>query len=130
MAVQGMMRAMTTDEKSVGLISKFLSLVLRHQPDRIGIELDDAGWVGIDVLLGGLRRNGQKASRDLLEHVVRTNDKQRFTIDETRQRIRANQGHSIEVESGYELADPPAVQLHGTAALLQPSGLEEKRQSC
>jgi putative RNA 2'-phosphotransferase len=94
MAVQGMMRAMTTDEQSVGLISKFLSLVLRHQPDRIGIELDDAGCVGIDVLLEGLRRNGQKASRDLLEHVVRTNDKQRFTIDETRQRIRANQGHS------------------------------------
>ena len=118
---------MTIDEKSVRRISKFLSLVLRHQPDKIGIQLDAAGWVEVEVLLEALRRSGQKISRDLLEHVVETNDKQRFTIDESGQRIRATQGHSVEVELGYEPADPPAILIHGTpetaVSAIRDSGL-------
>lgn len=120
---------MTIDEKSVRRISKFLSLVLRHQPDKIGIELDEAGWIAIDVLLEAFRRSGQKISRDLLEHVVRTNDKQRFTIDEASQRIRANQGHSVDVKLGYEPAEPPAILLHGTplksVAAIREGGLQK-----
>ncbi|MCX7398732.1 MAG: RNA 2'-phosphotransferase [Planctomycetales bacterium] len=147
---------MTIDGKSVRQISKFLSLMLRHQPARIGIELDDAGWAGIDVLLEALRRKGQKTSRDLVEHVVRTTDKQRVTINETSQRIRGHQGHAVDVDLVYELADPSAILLHGTplnavAAIREgglrkmsghhvhrhcdsstapPSGLEEERRAC
>jgi putative RNA 2'-phosphotransferase len=120
------------DEKSVRRISKFLSLVLRHQPDKIGIQLDAAGWVEIEVLLEALRRSGQKISRDLLEHVVRTNDKQRFTIDESGQRIRATQGHSVDVELGYEPADPPAILIHGTpetaVSAIRESGLQKMKR--
>jgi len=123
---------MTMDEKSVRRISKFLSLVLRHQPDKIGIQLDAAGWVEVEVLLEALRRSGQKISRDLLEHVVRTNDKQRFTIDESGQRIRATQGHSVEVELGYEPADPPAILIHGTpetaVSAIRESGLQKMKR--
>lgn len=120
---------MTADKESVRRISKFLSLVLRHQPGKIGIQLDDAGWVEVDVLLEALRHHGQKISRDLLDHVVLTNDKQRFTIDESGQRIRANQGHSIDIELGYEPADPPEILLHGThgpaVLAIRESGLQK-----
>lgn len=120
---------MTAEKESVRRISKFLSLVLRHQPGKIGIQLDDAGWVEVDVLLEALRHHGQKISRDLLEHVVLTNDKQRFTIDESGERIRANQGHSIHVELGYEPADPPEILLHGThgpaVPAIRESGLQK-----
>ena len=120
---------MTIDEKSVRRISKFLSLVLRHQPDRIGIQLDKAGWVEIEVLLEALRRSGQKISPDLLEHVVGTNDKQRFTIDESGQRIRATQGHSVEVELGYE---PAAILIHGTpetaVSAIRETGLQKMKR--
>ncbi|MFO1001498.1 MAG: RNA 2'-phosphotransferase [Planctomycetaceae bacterium] len=123
---------MTIDEKSVRRISKFLSLVLRHQPDKIGIQLDAAGWVEVEVLLEALRKSGQKISRDLLEHVVGTNDKQRFTIDEAGQRIRATQGHSVEVELGYEPADPPAILIHGTPetalSAIRESGLQKMKR--
>jgi putative RNA 2'-phosphotransferase len=123
---------MTMDEKSVRRISKFLSLVLRHQPDKIGIQLDAAGWVEVEVLLEALPRSGQKISRDMLEHVVRTNDKQRFTIDESGQRIRATQGHSVEVELGYEPADPPAILIHGTpetaVSAIRESGLQKMKR--
>lgn len=123
---------MRIDEKSVRRISKFLSLVLRHQPDKIGIQLDDAGWVEIELFLEALRQSGQKISRDLLEYVVRTNDKQRFTIDESGQRIRANQGHSVEVELGYEPADPPSILIHGTprtaVSAIRESGLQKMKR--
>ena len=123
---------MTIDEKSVRRISKFLSLVLRHQPDKIGIQLDAAGWVEVEVLLEALRQSGRKISRDMLEHVVRTNDKQRFTIDESGQRIRATQGHSVEVELGYEPADPPAILIHGTpetvVSAIRESGLQKMKR--
>jgi putative RNA 2'-phosphotransferase len=95
--------------------SKFLSLVLRHEPQLVGITLDEAGWVDVDVLLEGCRRKGQAVTRAELEEVVRTSDKQRFALSEDGKRIRANQGHSVPVELGYESAEPPEVLLHGTA---------------
>ena len=105
---------METDEKTVKRLSKFLSLVLRHDPDKIGIELDDAGWTNVADLLEAMRQHGQKITRELLVHVVLTNDKQRFNFSDDGQRIRARQGHSVEVELGYEPASPPEFLLHGT----------------
>jgi len=102
------------DEKDTKRTSKFLSLVLRHQPEKIGIHLDEAGWVDVDVLLKAMARHGKQLSRETLDHVVRTNDKRRFSLSEDGRRIRANQGHSIEVELGYAPAEPPEILLHGT----------------
>ncbi len=107
---------MKDDRLATHQLSKFLSLVLRHQPDKIGITLDDAGWTSVDDLLEAMRQSGRKVNRETLDHVVATNDKQRFTFSEDRTMIRANQGHSVEVELGYEPANPPEYLLHGTPA--------------
>jgi putative RNA 2'-phosphotransferase len=95
-------------------MSKFLSLVLRHQPEKIGIELDDAGWVDVEALLSALARHGHTLTRSDLEELVQSSDKQRFALDEHTDRIRANQGHSVPVELGHDRATPPAVLFHGT----------------
>jgi len=94
--------------------SKFISLVLRHQPDLIGLTLDDAGWVYVDVLLDGMARHGHRITRADLERVVATSDKRRFALSEDGRRIRASQGHSVAVELGYEPATPPDRLYHGT----------------
>lgn len=104
----------TMNENDVKRISKFMSLVLRHQPDKIGIELDGAGWTDVDELLSAMARHGKRVSRDMLDYVVQSNDKQRFSWSEDGKRIRANQGHSVDVDLGYESADPPEILLHGT----------------
>ena len=95
-------------------ISKFLSLVLRHQPDKSGIVLDDAGWTSVDTLLTQLENTGHTVSREGLHTVVAENDKQRFQFSEDRTLIRATQGHSVDVELGYEKSSPPDVLCHGT----------------
>jgi putative RNA 2'-phosphotransferase len=95
-------------------VSKFLSLVLRHEPGKIGITLDETGWVGVDELLNGCRAHGFAITREELHAVVASSDKQRFAFSEDRTRIRANQGHSVDVELGYEPAEPPEVLYHGT----------------
>ena len=99
-------------------ISKFISLVLRHEPDRIGISLDPAGWVAVDELLAGLARHGHAITRAELEQIVRSSDKQRFALSNDGNRIRANQGHSVEIDLGYEPQTPPEWLIHGTAAAL------------
>ena len=101
--------------------SKFLSLVLRHQPEEAGIILDEAGWVAVDELLAGCRRSGHAITPDQLREIVRTSDKQRFALSDDGTRIRANQGHSVEVDLGYEPAAPPGVLYHGTAERYLPS---------
>lgn len=88
-------------------LSKRMSKALRHQPDRVGLVLDAQGWVGTQALLDAL-----EIRREDLEEVVRRNDKQRFTIDGDR--IRANQGHSIEVDLALPATAPPAELFHGT----------------
>lgn len=95
-------------------ISKFLSLVLRHQPEAIGIALDPAGWVEVSALLEAMRRHGRGISETELREVVETNDKKRFCFSDDGLRIRASQGHSVEVELGYEPAEPPEELFHGT----------------
>ena len=96
--------------------SKFLSLVLRHRPEAAGITLDTNGWAEIDALLAGARAANVPLTRPLLRLVVETNPKQRFAIDPTGTRIRAVQGHSIEVDLAYAPATPPARLFHGTYA--------------
>ena len=102
-------------ERDVTQSSKFLSLILRHEPAKFGVVLDEAGWTDVTALLEVCRRHGRAIDRALLEQIVATNDKKRFSFDETGARIRANQGHSVEVELGYEPAAPPALLYHGTA---------------
>lgn len=95
-------------------VSKYLSRALRHQPERIGITLDTAGWAEIDDLLAACRARGFAVTRDELDHVVENNDKKRFAVSEDGTRIRANQGHTVAVELGLTAAEPPARLFHGT----------------
>ncbi len=94
--------------------SKFLSLVLRHKPEEIGLALDPSGWVGVSDLLEALARHGRALAETDLEFVVATNEKKRFEFSEDGLRIRASQGHSVEVDLGYAPADPPDILYHGT----------------
>lgn len=93
--------------------SKFLSLILRHKPETVGIKLDDAGWVEIDDLLHALSKHNRPLTHDQLIDLVRSNDKQRFVIDG--HRIRANQGHSISIDLQLPTQIPPETLYHGTA---------------
>jgi putative RNA 2'-phosphotransferase len=102
-------------------VSKRLSYHLRHAPERIGIELDDAGWVDVTVLLDALAAHGQRISRPQLDEVVAGNDKQRFAFDPTGTRIRASQGHSVAVDLGLRPAAPPPSLYHGTVARFLPA---------
>ena len=95
--------------------SKFLSLVLRHSPQTIGLKLDSAGWAQTDELLACLARAGRRMSLAQLQAVVAGNNKQRFAFSEDGSRIRANQGHSIKVELELKPQQPPAQLYHGTA---------------
>ncbi|WP_030938776.1 RNA 2'-phosphotransferase [Streptomyces sp. NRRL S-646] len=102
------------DERRTVKVSKYLSKHLRHQPERIGLTLDEAGWVEIDVLIAAAAAHGFRFTREELDHVVAVNDKKRFAVEGTR--IRASQGHSVEIELGLAPATPPSYLYHGTAA--------------
>lgn len=91
-------------------ISKQMSYILRHQPDSVGLTLAPGGWVLVDDLIAALR-----ISRNQLDEVVITNDKQRFEYSEDATKIRARQGHSTTVDLQYEAAIPPDLLFHGTA---------------
>lgn len=94
-------------------ISKFLSLVLRHNPEKIGINLDEAGWTDVNELLKKLPQT-LKVNRETLDHVVENNDKKRFAFSEDGKQIRASQGHSVKIKLGYEAVEPPEFLFHGT----------------
>jgi putative RNA 2'-phosphotransferase len=94
--------------------SKFLSLILRHHPERVGLSLDAEGWVEVDSLLAAMTRHGHALSRASLEELVGSSDKQRFIFSPDGTRIRANQGHSIPVDLGLTPLVPPDVLFHGT----------------
>jgi putative RNA 2'-phosphotransferase len=97
-------------------ISRFLSLVLRHQPETIGITLSKDGWTDVDDLITAMNAHGQPLDFETLEHVVDTSDKKRFAFSDDGEMIRANQGHSVEVRLGYQPTLPPEVLHHGTVA--------------
>ncbi|MEM7559850.1 MAG: RNA 2'-phosphotransferase [Planctomycetota bacterium] len=97
--------------------SKFLSLVLRHQPEVIDVVLDAEGWLEIDLLIANANARGKQLSLELIHEVVANCDKQRFALSEDGLRIRANQGHSVSgVELKLEPVEPPETLFHGTVA--------------
>lgn len=102
-------------------VSKYLSAHLRHRPERIGLTLDRGGWVEVDELLAAAARDGFPITRDELALVVANNDKRRYSFDESGERIRANQGHSVEVELDLPVAVPPEVLFHGTVERFLPA---------
>ena len=112
--------------------SKFLSLVLRHKPEEIGLVLDPQGWADTDELIEKAGRHGVTLTRELIAEVVATSDKQRFAIDAAGERIRANQGHSVDVDLGLEVREPPAILFHGTGersvAAIRAEGLKRGRR--
>lgn len=109
--------------------SKFLSFVLRHQPDAAGIELDASGWANVDALLAGCEKARRGMTRNELDHIVATNAKKRFEFSPDGKHIRASQGHSVEVDLQYEPMAPPEVLYHGTASRfvesIQAQGLQK-----
>jgi putative RNA 2'-phosphotransferase len=110
-------------------ISKYLSKHLRHQPEPLGLTLAPGGWVDVDALLAACADHRFPVSRAELEQVVATSDKQRFSFDPSKTRIRANQGHSTTVDLELEPVAPPDVLYHGTAAraaeLIERTGLNK-----
>lgn len=95
-------------------LSKFLSLVLRHKPEVIGIKLDANGWADVDELIEGAIDKGKEMDLPILEALVLTDDKQRYSFNEDKTKIRANQGHSVQVDLELEPVKPPKILYHGT----------------
>jgi len=102
-------------ESRIVKVSKFMSLVLRHNPQKIGITLDENGWADTTLLISGLCRNGHNVSLEDLKEVVANNDKQRFKFNDDYSKIRANQGHSVTVNVEMKEVQPPDILYHGTA---------------
>lgn len=102
------------DNNRLVKISKYLSKHLRHQPERLGLALAPGGWIDVEQLLAACERNNFTVTRAELVEVVEKNDKQRFSFDSTGKRIRANQGHSVEIDLQLQRVTPPAVLYHGT----------------
>jgi putative RNA 2'-phosphotransferase len=96
-------------------VSKFLSLLLRHQPEKLNLQMDGEGWVYIDHLLDRLNSSGNPLTREELQYIVDTNNKKRFAISEDGLKIRASQGHTIDVDLKLKTQTPPPFLYHGTS---------------
>lgn len=106
-------------------ISKFLSLILRHDPDKIGLELDEQGWANVKDLIDKCKKHRYHFSMEDLIEIVETNDKQRYSFNEKRNKIRANQGHSIDIDLALSPVEPPEFLYHGTATRFLSSIMEQ-----
>lgn len=106
-------------------LSVFISLVLRHQPDAAGISLDEHGWAEVDELINGINKTGRVIDLEILEEIVRTDNKQRYSFNADKSLIRANQGHSVPVDVELEERQPPQYLYHGTAERFLDSIMEE-----
>lgn len=95
-------------------ISKYMSLILRHKPDVIGIELDEHGWANVNDLISGIEKDNHGFNFELLEEIVRTDSKQRYSFNDDKSLIRANQGHSVNVDVELKEKEPPEYLYHGT----------------
>lgn len=95
--------------------SKFLALILRHKPEAAGITLDNYGWADVKLLIKGMNEHGCSMSMKKLQEIVKTDDKQRYSFDKYLSKIRANQGHSIQVNVELKEVVPPDLLYHGTA---------------
>ncbi len=120
------------DPRRLMLVCRYLSLHLRHRPERLGLTLGPGGWVDVEALLAAAARDGHPISPAELREVVACNDKQRFSFDPSGTRIRANQGHSVQVDLQLEPVEPPSTLYHGTgdrsAAAIREHGLRKMRR--
>lgn len=109
--------------------SKLLALILRHKPETVGIQLDEHGWANVEELIDGISKT-QDFNRKMLEEIVRMDEKQRYSLNEDKTLIRANQGHSIPVDVELEQRIPPDILWHGTGekytASIEEQGLVSK----
>jgi putative RNA 2'-phosphotransferase len=112
-------------DKRLIQVSKYLAKYLRHSPHELGLTLQLGGWVPIDDLLSAAEKHGFSISYDELIECVETNDKQRFAFDVSGELIRANQGHSVEVDLQLEECEPPEFLYHGTVERFLPSILKD-----
>lgn len=96
-------------------LSVFISLILRHKPDAAGITLDEHGWANVVELINGINSTGRSINMQVLEEIVSTDNKGRYSFNYDKTLIRANQGHSVPVDVELQQAEPPAVLYHGTA---------------
>ena len=111
--------------KKIEKLSKFLSLVLRHKPEQIGIALDEHGWANVNELIAGFKKSGREMTAEILAEIVATDNKQRYSYNDDKTLIRANQGHSIPVDVELKEMDPPPCLYHGTAMLFVPRIMKE-----
>src|SRR3954447_20496069 len=113
-------------------VSKYLAKYLRHAPHELGLTLRPGGWIPVDDLLAAAGRHGFRITYDELIECVETNDKKRFSFDETGDLIRANQGHSVEVDLNLDEKEPPEVLYHGTVerflASIRAEGLKKGKR--
>ena len=96
-------------------LSRFLSLILRHKPQEVGLELDANGWINVNDLIAAINKTKRYINREILERIVSEDDKKRYSFDETKTKIRANQGHSVKVDVELKEVEPPQYLYHGTA---------------
>lgn len=101
--------------REVKKLSKFLSLILRHQPHLINLAMDEGGWAEVEELIRKSHSRGMKFDLETLQYVVENNDKKRFSFSPDFKKIRANQGHSIDIDLGLVAKEPPPFLFHGTA---------------
>ncbi len=116
------MLSLTKDELTT--TSKFIALILRHKPETIHLQLDEHGWAKVDELIAGVSKT-HPIDLEILEEIVRTDNKQRYSFSEDRTLIRANQGHSIPVDVELEKRTPPDILYHGSASKFETSIMEE-----
>lgn len=113
-------------------ISKFLSLVLRHKPQELGVTMDDEGWVNVTELIEKYKVKKGYLNMQLLQQVVSTNDKQRFAFNYDKTKIRANQGHTLDIDLQLEQKEPPEILYHGTVekfiAAIKETGLQKMQR--
>ena len=102
------------EKKRLVKLSKFLSYILRHNPEMLDLQLDSAGWVKINALIEAINTRDESVTIDEIKNIVELNDKQRFSISGDGCFIRANQGHTVKVELGYAIVEPPCFLYHGT----------------
>jgi len=122
---------MLTSKETV-IISKFLSKVLRHSPELINLNLNDAGWASVDELIEKSRTKNIQLDMLKLEHVVANNNKKRFAFNSDKTQIKAHQGHSIKIDHGFKAIKPPEILFHGTAkqniSSIQKLGLQKRNR--
>lgn len=101
--------------KGMSLIemSKFVAFILRHKPEAIGITLDEHGWANVSELISGICKT-RYITMDMLEEIVYTDTKKRYSFNEDKTLIRANQGHSVAVDVELKETAPPPVLYHGS----------------